>query len=97
MLVVDVQNDFCHHDGLFGKLGMDMTHVQRAAKQIAALLPAARAAGVPVIFVNMEHSAETNSRAWLNRYPATRADACVAGTWGAGSTRCNRRRTSRWW
>jgi ureidoacrylate peracid hydrolase len=83
LLVVDVQNDFCHRDGLFGKLGMDMTYVQRAAEQIAALLPVARAAGVPVIFVNMEHSRETNSRAWLNRYPTTRADACVAGTWGA--------------
>lgn len=83
LLVVDVQNDFCHRDGLFGKLGMDMKHVQSAARQIAALLPVARAAGVPVIFVNMEHSRETNSRAWLNRYPTTRADACVAGTWGA--------------
>jgi ureidoacrylate peracid hydrolase len=83
LLVVDVQNDFCHRDGLFGKLGMDMKYVQRAAKQIAALLPAARVAGVPVIFVNMEHSRETNSRAWLSRYPTTRADACLAGTWGA--------------
>lgn len=83
LLVIDVQNDFCHEDGLFGKLGLDMSSVQRAAKKIATLLPFARRAGVPVIFVVMEHDPNTNSAAWINRYPAPRADACVAGTWGA--------------
>lgn len=83
LLVVDVQNDFCHSDGLFGRLGLDMSHVQRAARRIAALLPAARAAGVPVLFVAMSHDRLTNSEAWVHRYPAPRADACVAGTWGA--------------
>jgi len=81
--VVDVQNDFCHKDGLFGKLGVDMSGVQRAAKNIEQLLPTARQAGVPIIFVVMEHDAKTNSRAWINRYATARADACVAGTWGA--------------
>lgn len=83
LLVVDVQNDFCHKDGLFGKLGLDMSGVQAAARRIAALLPAARRAGVPVIFVTMEHEPLTNSSAWVHRYPVPRADACVAGTWGA--------------
>jgi ureidoacrylate peracid hydrolase len=83
LLVVDVQNDFCHKDGLFGKLGLDMSSVQAAARRIAALLPAARRAGVPVIFVTMEHDPLTNSSAWIHRYPVPRADACVAGTWGA--------------
>ena len=27
LLVVDVQNDFCHEDGLFARLGMDMKDV----------------------------------------------------------------------
>lgn len=83
LLVVDVQNDFCHQDGLFGKLGLDMSGVQNAARRIDALLPAARRAGVPIIFVMMEHDPHTNSAAWVNRYPVARADACVAGTWGA--------------
>jgi nicotinamidase-related amidase len=83
LLVVDVQNDFCHQDGLFGKLGADLRGVQAAARRIEALLPAARRAGVPVLFVVMEHDAGTNSLAWTRRYPVQRADACVAGTWGA--------------
>ena len=84
LLVVDVQNDFCHDEGLFGRLGCDMQAVQQAARHIAALLPHARRAGVPVVFVTMSHDPLTNSKAWLQRYPAPRADACVAGTWGAG-------------
>ena len=83
LLVVDVQNDFCHEDGLFGKLGMDMGGVQSAVRRINALLPVARRSGVPIIFIVMEHDVSTNSRAWINRYPTPRADACVAGTWGA--------------
>ena len=83
LLVVDVQNDFCHQDGLFGKLGADLKSVQAAARRIAALLPVAREAGVSVIFVTMEHDARTNSEAWTHRYAAPRADACMAGTWGA--------------
>jgi ureidoacrylate peracid hydrolase len=83
LLVVDVQNDFCHRDGLFGKLGLDMTAVQHAARRIAELLPKARKAGVPVIFVTMSHDPLTNSEAWVHRYDTPRTDACVAGTWGA--------------
>jgi ureidoacrylate peracid hydrolase len=83
LLVVDVQNDFCHHSGLFGKLGMDLRSVQAAIRRIEELLPVARRSGVPVVFITMEHDAATNSSAWVNRYPTPRADACVAGTWGA--------------
>jgi ureidoacrylate peracid hydrolase len=83
LIVVDVQNDFCHEDGLFGKLGADLRGVQSAARRIDELLPRARRAGVPVIFVTMEHDPLTNSPAWRHRYPTARSDACVAGSWGA--------------
>jgi ureidoacrylate peracid hydrolase len=83
LLVVDVQNDFCHEHGLFGKLGMEMKNVQAAARRINALLLVARRSEVPIIFIAMEHDASTNSRAWINRNPTPRADACIAGTWGA--------------
>lgn len=83
LLVVDVQNDFCHRDGLFGKLGADLGAVHQAVRRIAALLPDARRAGVPVLFITMEHDASTNSAAWVHRYATPRADACVAGSWGA--------------
>jgi ureidoacrylate peracid hydrolase len=83
LLVVDVQNDFCHREGMFGRLGVDLTAVHEATRQITKLLPDARRAGVPVIFVTMTHDPSTNSEAWTQRSPMPRRDACVAGTWGA--------------
>jgi hypothetical protein len=83
LLVVDVQNDFCHQDGLFGQFGAEMRAVQAAAKRICEVLPHARNAGVPVIFVTMQHDPLTNSPAWNRRYASSRKDACIAGTWGA--------------
>jgi ureidoacrylate peracid hydrolase len=83
LLVVDVQNDFCHPDGLFGRLGVDLTAIHIAAKRIANLLTAARKARVPIIFVMMTHDESTNSEAWTQRSPTPREDACLAGTWGA--------------
>lgn len=83
LLVVDVQNDFCHPEGLFGRLGVDLTAIRAAAKRIAGLLPVARRAGVPVIFVMMTHDKSTNSEAWTHRSATHREDACLAGTWGA--------------
>ncbi len=83
LLVVDVQNDFCHPDGLFGRLGMDLTAVQMAAERIVVLVKAAREARVPVIFIMMTHDEGTNSEAWNQRSPAPRVDACQTGTWGA--------------
>ncbi len=62
---------------------MDLAAMQEAARRIAELLPAARKAGVPVIFVMMTHDESTNSEAWTERSATHREDACVAGTWGA--------------
>jgi ureidoacrylate peracid hydrolase len=83
LLVVDVQNDFCHQDGLFGKLGIDMAAAQRAVSRLEMLIDHARKAGVPVIFVRLEHDEHTNSDVWLDRNDVRRLDACIKETWGA--------------
>jgi nicotinamidase-related amidase len=51
-VVVDMQNDFCHPDGWLAGIGVDVSGARRAIAPLAALLPAVRAAGVPVIWVN---------------------------------------------
>ena len=83
LLVVDVQNDFCHAEGRMARLGMDLSTIQAAVTRLRDLLPVARRAGVQIIFVVMQHDAATNSPVWINRYPTARQDACVSGTWGA--------------
>jgi ureidoacrylate peracid hydrolase len=83
LLVVDVQNDFCHIDGLFGRAGFDLSAVHAAAERLEPLIDCARNAAVPVIFIRLAHDALTNSHAWNHRGERPRADACVEGTWGA--------------
>jgi ureidoacrylate peracid hydrolase len=85
LIVVDVQNDFCHPDGVFGKAGVNLSALQASVDKILALLDAARASGVPVVFVKTHHDASNNSRAFDDRYmrKAARAEICATGTWGA--------------
>ena len=83
LLVVDVQNDFCHQDGLLGRLGFDLAPIRTAVRALTGFVEQARAAGLPVIFTRMEHEPSSNSSAWTHRNAHRRADACVAGTWGA--------------
>jgi nicotinamidase-related amidase len=52
MIVVDMQNDFCHPDGWLASIGVDIAPARRPITPLAALLPRLRAEGVPVIWVN---------------------------------------------
>jgi ureidoacrylate peracid hydrolase len=85
LLVVDVQNDFCHPEGLFAKAGLDLTDVQACVEKILPLIHVARTSGVPVIFVKTCHDAWNNSAGFLERHmrKAARAEICATGTWGA--------------
>lgn len=81
VLVVDVQNDFCHPDGVVGRAGGDLVQVDGMVDAIGRVRAAAAAAQVPVVFVVTEHRPETNSPSWLRRsHHAERI--CVPGTWG---------------
>jgi len=52
-LVVDMQNDFVAKDGLLHCLGVDVSIVQRAVAPAARAVIAARAAGIPVVYLKM--------------------------------------------
>jgi ureidoacrylate peracid hydrolase len=83
VLVIDVQNDFCHESGAFGRLGFDIGPVQSSVRALGGFLKAARQTDVPVIFIATLHSEWTNSEAWLKRGPRRRDELCAVGTWGA--------------
>ncbi len=90
LVLVDIQNDFCHPEGTMGRRGMDLSAVRRAVDQAERLLAAARGAGVPVVFVRTEHGDGVDSDAWRHRYaggigtgePPAAAN-CLTGSWGA--------------
>lgn len=50
LLVVDMQNGFCHPDGSFSQLGLGLEGAETAVRNAALAVGQARAAGVPVIF-----------------------------------------------
>lgn len=86
LIVVDVQNDFCHEGGAFGKMGIPMGPIQEAVSRLAGFLEGVRRAGMPAIFVRTEHSEWTNAPSWLTRRVTAGAERvlpCAQGTWGA--------------
>jgi ureidoacrylate peracid hydrolase len=50
LLVVDMQNGFCHPDGSFSKIGRGLEGAMDAVRNAAIAVGQARGAGVPVIF-----------------------------------------------
>jgi ureidoacrylate peracid hydrolase len=53
VVVVDMQNDFASPGGMFARAGVDVRAIQAIVPPMAALLDAARAAGVVVVYLKM--------------------------------------------
>lgn len=89
VVVIDVQNDFCHMEGSSAKRGKDLQYVQQMIPRLTYFLHEARKNQVPVLFVATEHDEATDSEAWLSRY-GTNYDrvktnlSCRKGSWGTG-------------
>jgi ureidoacrylate peracid hydrolase len=82
LLLVDVQNDYCHPEGSLGRHGIDMTPVAPAIANIQKLIAVARETGVAVVFIRNWHETWTDSAAWAARSPHS-GRAARAGSWGA--------------
>ena len=52
IVVVDMQNDFCHPDGWLAHIGVDVAPARTPIEPLRTLLPALRAANVPVVWLN---------------------------------------------
>jgi nicotinamidase-related amidase len=52
LIVIDMQNDFCHPDGWLASIGVDVTPARAPITPLKTLLPATRLAGLPIIWVN---------------------------------------------
>ncbi len=75
IVVIDMQNDFCHPDGWLASIGVDIAPAQAPIAPLSGLLPALRAAGMPVIWVNWGTRPDR-----LNVSPALRHVYDPAGT-----------------
>jgi ureidoacrylate peracid hydrolase len=86
LVVIDCQVDFGAPDGEMARRGADMTAPQAALTKAEALVDAARAAGVAVVFVRLlTHPNGENriAREAKQRRNDEEPDLCVEGTRGA--------------
>jgi ureidoacrylate peracid hydrolase len=87
VLVIDMQNDYCHPNGCEATLGADVSLAGEMAPRLERFLGQARAAGTRVIFVRTLHTPWTNSATWLergrHRHMQTDVQLCLPGTWGS--------------
>lgn len=58
VIVVDMQNDFGTRGGMFDRAGIDISGIEAAVPPTARALAAARAAGIPVVYLQMQHRAD---------------------------------------
>ncbi len=56
VVVIDAQNDFAARGGMFDRAGIDISGIAAAAEATRPVLDAARAAGIPVVYLNMQHA-----------------------------------------
>jgi nicotinamidase-related amidase len=98
IVVIDMQNDFCHPDGWLAHIGVDVTPARAPIDPLTTLLPIARNAGVPVIWVNWGnrqdranlspgilhvYNPDGNGIGIGDKLPARNAEVLQAGSWSA--------------
>jgi nicotinamidase-related amidase len=88
LLVIDMQNSFCHPRGaMYESLGAPLHEIGRVVDATAAATAAARAAGIPVVFTR--HQYQPGHADFGALFPQFRellvaAGGLLAGSWDAG-------------
>lgn len=89
LLVIDMQNAFCHSDGSFAKMtrsrGLSISMCQEAVAGCRRLVAAARRVGIPVIYTRyVYHPNYADGGVLLAKYPEMREiGALSSGSWDA--------------
>lgn len=86
LLLIDMQNAFCHPEGTLGISGVDVTPAQATYGPVRTLAEAFRAHGVPVIWTRQVHLAKDAARdaKSLASHTAKRKQvSAVSGSWDA--------------
>ncbi|HEY0249831.1 MAG TPA: isochorismatase family cysteine hydrolase [Gryllotalpicola sp.] len=87
LIIVDVQNDFCDPEGSLAKIGNDVSAAVAMVPRLEKLIDDARAARLPVIFIQTIHDETNDTPQWLNRHagepgPGRSSSTCRTGSWG---------------
>ncbi len=84
VIVVDMQNDFCAPGGYIDGIGKDVSTQASIVQPMTALIAAARAVGVPVVWITAcyEENLLPPSMVAQKRRLGVEAICCARGTWG---------------
>lgn len=86
LMVIDMQNGFCHPRGSFAGLGLDVSMTNGAIGGTRKLIDAARAAGVPIIYTRYVYRTDYRDGGVLvqDLLPAlAETRSLAAGSWDA--------------
>lgn len=86
LLVVDMQNGFCHTSGTFAKLGMDVSNMDAVIPSIARLVALFHSQKLPVIFTRLGFNEDYSDAGIMleQRFSAIKdTKGFVRGTWDA--------------
>jgi nicotinamidase-related amidase len=86
LIVVDMQNGFCHPEGSFARVGQGLEGVEDAVSSAAMAVKQARAAGIPVIFTRHLYrlgQADLGPTLIRNSPALAVANGLAAGSWDA--------------
>ncbi|MBV9383671.1 MAG: cysteine hydrolase [Streptosporangiaceae bacterium] len=86
LLVVDMQNGFCHPEGSFARMDMGLEDADAAVRNAAVAVGQARSAGVPVVFTRHQYrpGRADEGRSLVRNSPALAGiEGLAAGSWDA--------------
>jgi ureidoacrylate peracid hydrolase len=85
LIIIDMQNGFCHEDGFMNKIGLDWTTSRDAIGPVKRLADASRRAGLPVFYTRYALNADYSDAGLMREiYPQIiEAKGMVRDTWDA--------------
>ena len=82
IVIVDVQNDYCHPNGACMKKGTKVQSLEYMMKHLHRLIAEARKYDIPIIYIQTVHETATDSQVWCNRMGGKTDYICRPNTWG---------------
>lgn len=82
LVVIDPQNDFLHDNGWYAKSGVDISHMQRSILPTKALVAAARAKRIPVVWTRHGFRSMRDAGPFIEQRPFLKDGGLRQGTWG---------------
>ncbi len=84
LVVIDVQNDFCHPNGVFGRAGNDLSMMPAMADQTKVLLAAAREKQMLITWIRANYDEPVTSAPLAESYHRRgfTQSMCLEGSWG---------------